>query len=37
MVFLRVAPLRGVLRFGRKDKLSPHFIEPFKILEQSVR
>ena len=35
MVFLRVAPLRGVLRFGRKDKLSPHFIE--QILEQSVR
>ncbi|XP_038902328.1 uncharacterized protein LOC120088964 [Benincasa hispida] len=33
-VFLKVAPIKGVLRFGRKWKLSPRFIGPFKILEQ---
>ena len=33
-VFLRVAPMEGVLRFGRKGKLSPKFIGPFKILER---
>ena len=30
-VFLKVAPMKGFLRFGRKGKLSPRFIEPFKI------
>ena len=27
-VFLKVAPMRGVLRFGKKGKLSPRFIGP---------
>ena len=31
MVFLKVTPVKGVLSFGRKIKLSPCFIEPFKI------
>ena len=26
--------MKGVLRFGRKGKLSPHFIGPFEILER---
>ena len=33
-VFLKVAPMKGVLRFERKGKLSPRFIEPFEILER---
>lgn len=33
-VFLKVAPTRGVLRFGKNGKLSPRFIGPFKILER---
>ena len=33
-VFLKVAPMKGVLRFGLKGKLSPKFIGPFEILEQ---
>ena len=33
-VFLKVAPMRGVLRFGKKGKLSPRFIGPFEILER---
>ena len=32
-VFLKVASMKGVLRFGRKGKLSPKFIGPFEILE----
>ena len=33
-VFLKVAPMKDVLRFGRKGKLSPRFIGPFEILER---
>ena len=33
-VFLKVAPMKGVLRFGRKGKLSPRFIGPFEIFER---
>ena len=33
-VFLKVSPIRGVVRFGQKrGKLSPHYIGPFEILE----
>ena len=31
-VFLKVAPMKGVMRFGKKGKLSPRFIGPFEIL-----
>ena len=34
MVFLKVAPMKGVMRFGVKGKLSPRFIGPFEILER---
>ncbi|CAN4096625.1 unnamed protein product [Withania somnifera] len=33
-VFLRVSPIRGVMRFGRRGKLSPAFIGPYEILER---
>ena len=27
-------PKRGVVRFGKRGKLSPRFIEPFEVLER---
>ncbi|KAL5579092.1 hypothetical protein UlMin_011534 [Ulmus minor] len=33
-VFLKVAPMKGVMRFGKKGKLSPRFVGPFEILER---
>ncbi|KAL0561625.1 hypothetical protein IC582_002065 [Cucumis melo] len=33
MVFLKVALMKGVLRFEKKGKLSLHFVRPFEILE----
>ena len=34
MVFLKVAPMKGVMRFGKKGKLSPRFFGPFEILKR---
>ncbi|TYK13576.1 pol protein [Cucumis melo var. makuwa] len=34
MVFLKVASMKGVLRFEKKGKLSPRFVGPFEILER---
>ena len=31
MVFLKVSPWKGTVRFGKKGKLSPRFVGPFKI------
>lgn len=33
-VFLKVSPTKGVMRFGKKGKLSPRYIGPFEILEK---
>jgi hypothetical protein len=33
-VFLRVAPMKGVTRFGKKGKLNPCYIGPFEILKK---
>ena len=33
-VFLKVIPKRGVVRFGKRGKLSPRFIRPFEMLER---
>ena len=33
-VFLKVMPKRGVVKFGKRRKLSPRFIGPFEILER---
>ena len=32
-VSLKVNPKRGVVRFGKREKLPPRFIGPFEILE----
>ena len=32
-VLLNVSPMKEVMRFGKKDKLSPHYIGPFEVLE----
>jgi len=34
LVFLKIAPFKGVMRFGKKGKLSPRYIGPFEILER---
>nr|XP_009777849.1 PREDICTED: uncharacterized protein K02A2.6-like [Nicotiana sylvestris] len=31
-VFLKVSPMKGVMRFGKKEKLSPCYIGPYRIL-----
>ena len=33
-VFLKVMPKKGVVKFGKRGKLSPRFIGPFEILER---
>ncbi|KAK6151883.1 hypothetical protein DH2020_014518 [Rehmannia glutinosa] len=33
-VFLKVAPMKGVMRFGKKGKPSPRYIGPFHITER---
>ena len=33
-VFLKVSPTRGVVRFGKRGKLSPRFIGPFEIVQR---
>ena len=34
MVFLRISPWKGVLRFGKHRNLSPRYIGPYKIVER---
>ena len=33
-VFLKLSPWKGVVRFGKRGKLSPRYIGPFKITER---
>ncbi|KAJ4704868.1 Retrotransposon protein, putative, Ty3-gypsy subclass [Melia azedarach] len=33
-VFLRVSPWKGILRFGKRGKLSPRYMGPFEIIER---
>ncbi|GJY28893.1 putative nucleotidyltransferase, ribonuclease H [Tanacetum coccineum] len=33
-VLLKVSPWKGVVRFGKKGKLAPRFVGPFKIVEK---
>ena len=34
MVFLRISPWKGVLRFGKRGNRSPRYIGPYKIVER---
>ncbi|KAD2393865.1 hypothetical protein E3N88_40842 [Mikania micrantha] len=34
LVMLKVSPWKGIFRFGKRGKLSPRFVGPFKILER---
>ena len=31
LVYLNVSPIKGVMRFGKKRKLSPRYIGPYRI------
>nr|GFB25004.1 putative reverse transcriptase domain-containing protein [Tanacetum cinerariifolium] len=33
-VMLKVSPWKGVVRFGKRDKLNPKYVGPFKVLER---
>ncbi|GKE84493.1 hypothetical protein Tco_1558235 [Tanacetum coccineum] len=32
-VMLKVSPWKGVIRFGKRGKLNPRYVRPFKVLE----
>ena len=34
LVFVKISPLKSVIRFGRRGKLTPRFVGPFPVLEQ---
>ena len=34
LVYLKVSPMKGVIRFGKKGKLSPRYVGPYKILQR---
>jgi hypothetical protein len=34
LVYLKVSPMRGVMRFGKKGKLSPRYVGPFQVLKR---
>ena len=33
-VFLKVSPMKGVVRTGKKNKLDPRYVGPFEILDK---
>ncbi|GJT80788.1 hypothetical protein Tco_1055130 [Tanacetum coccineum] len=33
-VMLKVSPWKGVVRFGKRDKLNPRYVGPFKVLDK---
>ncbi|GJV00282.1 hypothetical protein Tco_1329552 [Tanacetum coccineum] len=36
-VMLKVSPWKGVVRFGKRGKLNPRFVGPFKVIKRVVR
>ncbi|GJS27883.1 hypothetical protein Tco_0488503 [Tanacetum coccineum] len=34
MAMLKVSPWKGVIRFGKRGKLSPRYVGPFKIIDR---
>ena len=33
-VYMRISPMEGVKRFGKKEKLSTYFVGPYQILRR---
>ena len=33
-VLLRISPMKGVMRFGKRGKLSPRYLGPFEVLKR---
>ncbi|XP_069152031.1 uncharacterized protein [Solanum lycopersicum] len=33
-VYMKISPMKGVMRFGRKGKLSPRYVGPYEILQR---
>ena len=33
-VFLMVSPMKGIMRFGKKGKLSPRYVGPYRIIQR---
>ncbi|XP_070010160.1 uncharacterized protein [Nicotiana sylvestris] len=33
-VFLKVSPMKGTMQFGRKEKLSPRYVRPYRIIQR---
>ena len=33
-VLLKISPCKGVLRFGKRGKLSPRYISPYEVIER---
>ena len=36
-VFIKVSPMKGVMIFGKKGKLSPRYVGPYKILKRVIK
>ena len=34
LVYLKISPMKGVMRFGKKVKLSPRYIGPYRITKR---
>ena len=33
-MYLKISPMKGVVRFGKKGKLSPRYLGPYEILQK---
>ncbi|WMV55013.1 hypothetical protein MTR67_048398 [Solanum verrucosum] len=33
-VYLKISPMKGVMRFGKKGKLTPHYVGSYQILKR---
>ena len=33
-IFLKVSPMKGVMKFGTKEKLNPRYVGPYKIMKR---
>lgn len=34
MVYMKISPMKGVKRFGKKGKLSPRYVGPYEVLQR---